>query len=88
LGQYFDVVEPDVDRVFARAAHGSVADVDAAVRAAHAAFSGFSVDRLCSCSNASRHTNDRLNHPHRSRKGSRPRCGAWLPGAYLEIPIP
>ena len=42
LGQYFDVVEPDVDRVFARAAHGSVADVDAAVRAAHAAFSGFS----------------------------------------------
>jgi hypothetical protein len=45
LGQYFDVVEPDVDRVFARAAHGSVADVDAAVRAAHAAFSGFSVDR-------------------------------------------
>jgi len=36
------------------------------------------MNQLCSCSNASRHTNDRLNHPHRSRKGSRPRCGAWV----------
>jgi len=46
------------------------------------------MNQLCSYSNASRHTNDRLNHQYCNGKSSRPRYGAWFPSAYLEIPIP
>ena len=40
-GRYFEVLNPEDDGLFGRAAHGTRADVEAAVQAAHAAFESY-----------------------------------------------